>query len=144
MLPTLRSHHSGHVPFDIGNIHSPCPPSSTISSFCTHSPGDDPLLPPTLLSNLHNSPLDRRSFTQLDASFHSFHSQTERLHQVLIPFTSNHRRRLSSKMRIHQIHALIFALVGPWQVTAQREHRWSTFDTEIPTTGMLHLAPGRL
>ena len=41
-------------------------------------------------------------------------------------------------MRAHQIHALLFILAGPWQVTALREHTWSTFDTvQTPTSGKL-------
>lgn len=39
-------------------------------------------------------------------------------------------------MRNHRIFALLFALAGPWQVTAQREHRWSTFsEVETPNSG---------
>lgn len=39
-------------------------------------------------------------------------------------------------MRTSQVYALLFTLAGPWQVTAQREHQWSTFDVvETPTSG---------
>lgn len=118
----------------------------------TFSPTTPILSVTTLFQHPHSfrtwsiSQQSKALFRSLTLPFHSFRSQTSLPHYVsfcttyrfILQLQNNHPHILLYKMRTHRIYALLFSLAGPWQVTAQREHQWSTFDKlETPTSGTI-------
>ena len=141
MLPTLTSHHSGNDIFGIYlEYTTSCFPSSTILPFATTDVvGDDALSAPTFLSKLDSFPTAWGSFSQIVACFPFFFIHRYNFYtKYSIPSQTILLGDFSFKMTTYRILALLFTLAGPWQVTAQREHQWSTFgEAETPTSGIL-------